>query len=137
MFQDNRSAIRMEVNSMNSCTVNSSNINIIYLFVEDRVYKKGMEVHQCPTHLMLEDFSEPLQGSMYELFRKIIMGRSSIRIILWVYSFPLKERVENHRIFQVVSESSSAKNGREIYTGAKKSQTDIQNTFAEVSKTKS
>ena len=71
---------------------------------------------------MLEDLdTKPLQGSLYELFKKIIIVHSGIYVLLHYYSFPLKEHVENYRIFQVVSKNPAMADGRETYTGANKS----------------
>jgi hypothetical protein len=40
LFQDNESAIKMEVNGRNSCTGNSRHIDIKYFWMKDRVDKK-------------------------------------------------------------------------------------------------
>ena len=69
-------------------------------------------------------FTKPLQSSLYEVFSKIIMRRSSINVLLQDSSFPLKERVENRRICQVVSGNSATTNGQESYAGATESQTN-------------
>ena len=44
VLQDNQITIRMENNGSDSCTVNSSNVNIRRLFVKDRVDKGEIEV---------------------------------------------------------------------------------------------
>ena len=99
--------------------------------MKDKVDEQGMEVYYCPTHLMLVDFfTKPLPGSLYESFRKII------DVLLQDYSFPIKERVDNHSICQVVSYNSVKTNGKEKYTGATKSQTNRQKTYADVAKSK-
>ena len=54
-FQDNHSDMRMEINGRNACTGKSRNINIIYFFINDRVYKGDLSVMYCTTHLMLAD----------------------------------------------------------------------------------
>ena len=60
-MQDNMSAIKMERNGQNSCTGNSRHINIRDLFVNDRVYKKEIEIVYCPTKVTLDDyFTKPL-----------------------------------------------------------------------------
>ena len=63
VFQDNQSAIRMEINQRNSCAGNSRHIHIRYFFMKDRIEKKEMRVEYCPTKHMLTDyFTKPLQG---------------------------------------------------------------------------
>ena len=55
IFQDNQSAMILEINGRNSCTGNSRHIDIKYFWVKDRVDKKEVEIQYCPTHLMLAD----------------------------------------------------------------------------------
>ena len=75
IYQDNKSAILMEMNGRNSCTGNSRHIDIKYFFVKDRVDKKEVRIEYIPTHIMLADyFTKPLQGSSFKLLRKYIMG---------------------------------------------------------------
>ena len=56
LYQDNQSAIKMEVNRRNSCTGNSRHINIRYFFVHDRIKNGKLDVVHCPTEKMLADF---------------------------------------------------------------------------------
>ena len=56
LYQDNQSAIRMEVNGWNSCTGNSRHIDIRYFFVHDRIKKGRLRVMYCPTDKMVSDF---------------------------------------------------------------------------------
>jgi len=75
MYQDNKSAILMEINGRNSCTGNSRHINIRYFWVKDRVDKGEVKVEYLPTHIMLADyFTKPLQGSQFRVLREFIMG---------------------------------------------------------------
>ena len=61
LYQDNQSAIRMEVNGRNSCTGNSRHINIQYFFVKDWIDKGYLTIKYCPTEQMLADFfTKPL-----------------------------------------------------------------------------
>jgi hypothetical protein len=109
LFQDNESAIKMEKNGRNSCTGNSRHIDIKYFWVKDRVDKKEVEVKYCPTKLMLADyFTKALQGSLFRMFRDIIMGYTHIDTILLDPSYPLKERVENTDKNRKVSEDEES-----------------------------
>ena len=75
MYQDNKSAILMEINGRNSCTGNSRHINIRYFWIKDRVDKGEVKVEYLPTHIMLADyFTKPLQGSQFRVLREFIMG---------------------------------------------------------------
>ena len=75
IYQDNQSAIRIEKNGRNSCTGNSRHIHIRYMFTKDRVDKGEFEIEYCPTESMLADyFTKPLQGSLFNRFREIIVG---------------------------------------------------------------
>ena len=56
LMQDSMSAMKMEKNGQNSCTGDSRHINIIYLFVMDRVDKKEIEIVHCPNEVMLADY---------------------------------------------------------------------------------
>ena len=96
LFQDNESAIKMEINGRNSCTGNSRHIEIKHFWVKDRVDKKEIEVRYCPTRMMLADyFTKALQGSLFRLFRDIIMGYTHIDTILLDPSHPLKESIKS------------------------------------------
>lgn len=75
VFQDNKSAMLMEINGRNSCTGNSQHIDVRYFFVTDRIDKGQFSVEHCPTLLMIADyFTKPLQGQLFHKFRNIIMG---------------------------------------------------------------
>ena len=75
LYQDNKSAILMEINGRNSCTGNSRHIHIRYFWMKDRVANKEVRVEYLPTHIMLADyFTKPLQGSQFRLLREFIMG---------------------------------------------------------------
>jgi hypothetical protein len=90
--QDNQSAIRMEINGRNSCTGNSRHIDIRYFFIKDRVDKGEVSIEYCPTEIMLADFfTKPLQGSLFNRFRDVIMGYKPTSSLLELNS--IKERV--------------------------------------------
>ena len=82
LYQDNQSAIRMEVNGRNSCTGNSWHIDIRYFFVKDRIDKGELSIRYCPTSVMLADFlTKPIQGTLFRKYRDIIMGIKPISIL--------------------------------------------------------
>ena len=76
IYQDNQSAILMEVNVRNSCTGNSQHINIRYFWIKDRVDNNEVCIEYVPTHLMLVDFllSHYRQGEQFRVSRCYIMG---------------------------------------------------------------
>jgi hypothetical protein len=64
--------------------------------MKDRIETEGIDVEYCPTEDMLADFfTKPLQGSLFEKFRKVIMGESHISSLRRPSLAPVKERVED------------------------------------------
>ena len=96
LYQDNKSAILMEINGHNLCTGNSRHINIWYFWVKDRVDQGKIKVRYLPTHLMLADFfTKPLMGKLFETMREYIMGWKPIEdLILQFDEDRIKEDVE-------------------------------------------
>ena len=77
----------------NLCTGNSRHIDIRYFFVKDRVDKKEMQIVYYPTEQMLADyFTKPLNGSLFRLYRGVIMGHLTIDEL---FKHALKESVGN------------------------------------------
>ena len=75
VYQDNKSAILMEINGRNSWTRNSRHINIRYFWIKDRVDGNEIRIEYLPTHIMLADYyTKPLQGSRFKVLREYIMG---------------------------------------------------------------
>lgn len=69
----------MERNDQNSCTGNSKHTHIRFFFVKTRCDKGEINLEYCPTKLMLLDlFTKPLQGRLFNLFRSVIMGWSDV-----------------------------------------------------------
>ena len=95
--QDNQSAIRLEKNGRASAGQKSRHINIRHFWITDRIRDSGLRVVYCPTESMLADFfTKPLQGSLFRLFRDVLLGRAHISA-LFPAPFPSsssKERVE-------------------------------------------
>jgi hypothetical protein len=75
VYQDNKSAILLEKNGKRSSSKRTRAINIRYFFVTDQVEKQTLRVEYCPTGEMVSDFmTKPLQGHLFEKFKKKIMG---------------------------------------------------------------
>ena len=75
LYQDNKSAILLENNDKKSSSKRTRAMNICYFFVTDQVSKGNLEIEYCPTENMIGDFmTKPLQGKLFEKFRKLIMG---------------------------------------------------------------
>jgi hypothetical protein len=94
VYQDNKSAIKMEKNGRNSCTGNSRHINIRYFFVKDRVDKDEVKIEHCPTYRMLADFfTKPLQGKGFRAYQDVIMGYKHMKELNLLLPPSMKERV--------------------------------------------
>ena len=64
--------------------------------MKDRINTEGIDVVYCPTEDMLADFfTKPLQGSLFEKFRSVIMGEAHISTLRRPSLAPGKERVGN------------------------------------------
>ena len=65
IYQDNQSAILMEINGRDSRTENSRYINIRYFWIKDRIDNKEVRIEYLPTHIILVDYyTKPLQVSI-------------------------------------------------------------------------
>ena len=96
VYQDNQSAMKMEINGRNSCTGNSRHIDIRYFFTKDRVDKGEFKIEYCPTYRMVADyFTKPLQGRAFKFLRDIIMGYINTTDLSKFEPSPIKERVGN------------------------------------------
>ena len=75
LYQDNKSAMLLEINGRQSAGKRSRALNIRFLFLSDQVEQKNLEVEFRPTDKMWGDFmSKPLQGRKFVDFRRHIMG---------------------------------------------------------------
>ena len=80
--QDNQSAIKLEVNGRASAGQKSRHIDIRYFWVKDRVKSEKIDIVHCPTEEMLADFfTKPLQGQLFEKFKKVLMGHAHINTL--------------------------------------------------------
>jgi hypothetical protein len=65
--------------------------------MRDKMQLNGIEVVYCPTEKMVADFfTKPLQGSLFRMMRRIVMGMDPISILNLskIPGIPTKERVE-------------------------------------------
>jgi len=77
--QDNQSAMKLEINGRASCGQKSRHIDIRYFFMKDWIKSKDIKVVYCPTEKMLADFfTKPLQGSLFDKFKNVLMGYTNI-----------------------------------------------------------
>jgi hypothetical protein len=75
VFQDNQSAILLEVNGKRSSSSRTCALNIRYFFITDQVETGNVSIEYCPTKLMVADFfTKPLQGEAFVRFKNFIMG---------------------------------------------------------------
>ena len=75
LYQDNKSAILLEINGKKSAGKRSRALNIRYFFLTDQVEKGNLKIEYCPTENMIGDYmTKPLQGEKFRKFRKSIMG---------------------------------------------------------------
>ena len=96
VYQDNQSAMKMEINGRNSCTGNSRHIDIRYFFTKDRVDKGDFKIEYCPSYKMVADyFSKPRQGRAFKFMRDIIMGYKHTDDLHKFEPSPIKERLGN------------------------------------------
>ena len=75
LYQDNKSAILLEVNGKRSSSSRTRALNIRCFFMTDQVEKGNVSIEHCPTGEMIGDYmSKPLQGPLFHKFRKELMG---------------------------------------------------------------
>ena len=75
VFQDNKSAILLEVNGKRSSSSRTCALNIRYFFITNQVESGNVSIEYCPTKLMVADFfTKPLQGKAFLKFKKFIRG---------------------------------------------------------------
>ena len=73
--------------------------------MKDRVDKKELNTSYCPTEAMLADFfAKPLQGSLFRLFRSVIMGHEDIEVLFKLDR--IKGRVEKQLILPNMNQES-------------------------------
>ena len=76
IYQDNKSAILLEVNGKSSSPKRTRALNIRYFFITDQVEKGNAVIEYCPTDMMQGDYyTKPLQGAKFREFRDSVLGR--------------------------------------------------------------
>ena len=82
LYQDNKSAILLEINGKRSSGKRTRALNIHYFFLTDQVEKGNVHIEYCPTDDMVGDFhTKPLQGEKFRKFCDEILGHSPMREI--------------------------------------------------------
>jgi hypothetical protein len=78
VYQDNKSAIKLEVNGRESISKRTQHINIRHVFITDRIAGNAVMVKYCPTEDMVSEFfTKPLQGALFRKLHTIIMNNDS------------------------------------------------------------
>ena len=76
IYQDNKSAILLEVNGKRSSGKRTRALNIRYFFITDQVEKGNAVIEYCPTDMMQGDYyTKPLQGAKFREFCDSVLGR--------------------------------------------------------------
>jgi hypothetical protein len=75
IYQDNKSAILLEVNGRQSSTKRTRHMNLRYFFISDYIKNGDISIEYCDTNNMLADyFTKPLQGKIFLKLRNDIMN---------------------------------------------------------------
>ncbi|GFH50261.1 hypothetical protein CTEN210_06737 [Chaetoceros tenuissimus] len=90
-YQDNESAMKIELNGWRSTGSKSKHVDIRFYFIADRVKSEKIEVHHCKTeHMVADFFTKPLQGALFRRLRDIVMGVVPVDT---VFDYTKQERV--------------------------------------------
>jgi hypothetical protein len=66
----------MESNGKASCGQRSRHIDIHYFYFTDHAKRNPVSIEHCPTGITLaEYFTMPLQGSLFRVFRSVLLGK--------------------------------------------------------------
>jgi hypothetical protein len=94
LYQDNQSAMKIEMNGSKSCRKQSRHIDMRYFFIKDRLELENTKVIYCPTEYMVADFfTKPLQGKLFHYLKGIIMGQEPISTLTSQFWTEKQERV--------------------------------------------
>mmetsp|Transcript_13911 Transcript_13911/g.26194 ORF Transcript_13911/g.26194 Transcript_13911/m.26194 type:complete len:735 (+) Transcript_13911:3-2207(+) len=94
LYQDNQSAMKIEVNGSRSCSRRSRHIDMRYFFIKDRLNSEGIDVVYCPTEFMVADFfTKPLQGKLFHYLKAIVMGHEPLETLTSRFDTENQERV--------------------------------------------
>lgn len=90
-YQDNESAMKIEMNGWRSTGSKSKHVDIRFYFIADRIKSEKIEIHHCKTeHMVADFFTKPLQGALFRRLRDIVMGVVPIDN---VFDYSKQERV--------------------------------------------
>ena len=82
LFQDNQSAIKIEYNGKASSVQKTKYMDKIYIWIKARLQSEGIKVEYFLTEKMiLNFFTKPLQGALFNKFRDIVLGYKHISIL--------------------------------------------------------
>ena len=75
LYQDNKSAILLEVNGRQSSSKRTRHMNIRYFYIKDSVDNKTIDIENCDSNQMHCDFfTKPLQGMKFHKMRDTVMN---------------------------------------------------------------
>jgi len=95
--QDKESAFQMEKIGRMSAGQKSRHINIRYFWIKDQTKALEIDVRHCPTLSMLADFfTKPLNGSLFQKFRDVILGYKPVSSLQEILPPDFKEHVGNN-----------------------------------------
>jgi hypothetical protein len=101
LLQDNQSAMKLETNGRASCGQKSRHIDIRYFFMKDRIKTENITIVYCPTEEMLADFfTKPLQGSLFDKFKRVLMGKDHVSTLVRPSLTISEERVEKENLLE-------------------------------------
>lgn len=85
MYQDNQSAMKMEMNGKRSAGKRSRHLNIRLFYVTDQHEKKNISIVFCPTDQMTADYlTKPLHGEKFKKFRQEMMNLPmAAQLVMW------------------------------------------------------
>jgi len=79
LFQDNQSAMKLELNGRMSSGKKTKHIDNRYFWIKDRVKNEMISIKYCPTQMMIADFfTKPLVGKLFIRFRDVVLGYKHI-----------------------------------------------------------
>ena len=75
LYQDNMSAILLEINGRASSSKRTKHIKVNYFLIKDKVDWEEITIKHCPTEQMWTDKNtKPKQGVVFRVFRGRVMG---------------------------------------------------------------
>ena len=79
IFQDNTSAMKLEINGKASSSKRTRHFDIRLFYVKDLVDRREVSIVYCPTDAMIADYmTKPTVGAKFKVMRDLIMNLSNI-----------------------------------------------------------